>query len=77
MLEVTIVANESEFSKGEEMRLQYLADTWRIEDKCTIRDVMHRFGMRENLSVSVYGNSEEGFTLNCHKTAISPKVATA
>ena len=77
MVEVTIVANESEFPKGEEMRLQYLADTWRIKDKCSIRDVIHRFGVRENLSVSMYGDSEEGITLKCHKPVAAPKVATA
>ncbi len=77
MVEVTIVANESEFPKGEEMRLQYLADTWRIKDKCTIREVIHRFGARENLSVSMYGDSEDGIILKCHKPKIAPKVATA
>ena len=77
MLEVTIVANESEFSKGEEVRLQYLADMWRIEDKCTVREVIHRFGVRENLSISMYGDREYGIILKCHKRAIPPKVATA
>ena len=77
MVEVTIVANEAKFEEGEETRLQWLADKWIMEDKCSIREVMHRFGMKENLSVSIYGDSDQGIVLKCHKASTAAKVATA
>ena len=68
MVEVTIVASGSNFMEGEQERLQQRVNGWLSNGKC-IHEIMHYLGKEEDLSVSIYGDYESGFTMKCHKVA--------